>query len=145
MLYIVFRYLHFFAIIGLTGALIIENLAIKPSISGEDARNLAKVDRVFGLCTLFVAIFGLVLWFLIGKPSDFYSNNLIFQIKIVLFIMIVLFSIYPTVFFIKNRKSESANLSVPKIILVLVKIELLLLLVIPSLAYLIARGIGSLT
>lgn len=142
MLYVVFKYLHFLAIFGLAGALIIENMAIKPTINGEDARNLAKVDAVYGICAALVFLFGLALWLWIGKPSDFYNSNPIFLIKVGLFIVIGILSIYPTVFFVKNRKSESEAIAVPGLIPLLLKIEMLLLLVIPILAYLMARGIG---
>lgn len=141
MLYLVFRYLHFIAIFGLAGALVIENMAIKPTINGEDARNLAKVDAVYGACAFLVFTFGLVLWLWVGKPAEFYTDNSLFQIKVALFVLIALLSIYPTLFFIKYRKSEAPEIAVPKPILTLLKIELFVLLVIPILAYLMARGI----
>jgi len=142
MLYIVFRYLHFIAIFGLAGALVIENMAIKPTINGEDAKNLAKIDAVYGVCTFLVFVFGLVLWLWIGRPSEFYSVNSLFQAKILLFIIIALISVYPTSFFLKHRTSEAETISVPQLIPLLLKVELFLLLIILILAYLMARGIG---
>ena len=142
MLYIVFRYLHFIAIFGLAGALVIENMAIKPTINGEDAKNLAKVDVVYGICALLVFAFGLVLWLWIGRPSEFYSVNSLFQAKILLFIIIALISAYPTSFFVKHRKSDAETISVPHFIPILLKVELFLFLIIPILDYLMARGIG---
>lgn len=141
MLYLLFRYLHFFAIFGLAGALIIENMAVKPTINGEDARNLAKVDAVYGVCVVAVFTFGLVLWYWVGKPSAFYTDNSLFQIKLALFILMAILSVYPTLFFFKNRKSQENDIVVPKQILILLKAELFLLAVIPVLAYLMARGI----
>lgn len=117
-------------------------MAIKPLINGEDARNLAKVNFACVLCTLFVFIFGLVLWLWVGKPTNFYSENPIFQAKILLFITIALLSAYPVIFFARNRKSEVDTITVPALILALVKIELFILLMIPILAYLTTRGIG---
>ncbi len=142
MLYVVFRYLHFLAIFGLAGALVIENMAIKPTINGEDARNLAKVDAVYGICAAFVFLIGLVLWLWVGKPSDFYNSNPLFWVKVALFFAVALISIYPTLFFLKNRKSQADAITVPGLIPVLLKIEAALLLVMPILAYLMARGIG---
>ena len=142
MLYILFRYLHFIAIFGLAGALVIENLVIKPTINGEDAKNIAKVDAVYGICAFLVFAFGLALWLWIGKPSEFYSVNYLFQTKLLLFIIIVLISAYPTSFFLKHSKSEAETIPVPQLIPILLKIELFLLLIIPILAYLMARGIG---
>ena len=46
MLYTLIRTLHFVAIFVLAGALVIENMALNPTINGEDDRNLANVDAV---------------------------------------------------------------------------------------------------
>jgi len=142
MTYILFRYLHFIAIFVLAGALIIENIAIKPVITAEDARNLAKVDAAYGSAAALVALFGTGLWFWFGKPVDFYSYNPLFLLKIGLFILIALLSIYPTLFFLKHRKAADTELVVPKAIRTLLRVELVLLCVIPVLAFLMTRGIG---
>ena len=47
MLYTLFRYLHFLAIFVFAGSLVIENMALKPTINREDARNIAKVTAAF--------------------------------------------------------------------------------------------------
>ena len=143
MLYTLFRYLHFLAIFVFAGSLIIENTAIKPTINGEDARNLAKVDAVYGISATLVFGMGLALWLWIGKPSEYYTSNPVFQGKIFLFIIIALVSVYPSAFFIKQRKSQSESIEVPRLIPILLKIEMILLLLIPILAYLATRGIGS--
>ena len=143
MLYTLFRYLHFLAIFVFAGSLIIENMAIKPTINGEDARNLAKVDAVYGISATLVFGMGLALWLWIGKPSEYYTSNPVFQGKIFLFIIIALVSVYPSAFFIKQRKSQSESIEVPRLIPILLKIEMILLLLSPILAYLATRGIGS--
>ena len=64
LLYVFFRFLHFVAIFGVTAAVIIENIAVKPSISKEDAINLAKIsliDNVSLLLTLMAGLYALVL------------------------------------------------------------------------------------
>ena len=142
MIYVLIRYLHFSAIFVLVGALIIENMALKPLLNAEDARNLARVDAVFSGSVLLVFLFGLILWLWVGKPSEFYSSNPLFQIKLALFFLISLFSIYPTIFFIRNRKSVASSICVPKAVAGLIKLELVILLIIPVLAFLMARGIG---
>ena len=142
MLYTLFRYFHFFAIIVFAGALIIENMAIKPTINGEDARNLARVDTIYGISATLVFAMGLALWLWIGKPGEFYTDNPLFQGKVLLFIIIAIISVYPSAFFIKHRNSQSEKIQVPRVIPILLKIEMIILLVIPILAYLAARGIG---
>ncbi len=42
LLYVFFRFLHFVAIFGVAAAVVIENIAVKPSISKEDAIKSTK-------------------------------------------------------------------------------------------------------
>lgn len=142
MIYELVRLLHFLAIFALGGALVIENMAIKPLITGEDARNLAKVDLVYGLSAAFVLVFGVVLWVGVGKPSEFYSSNPVFHAKIGLFFLMAICSIAPTLFFFKHRQSGADAIIVPSSIVLLLKFQLVLLVIIPVLALLMARGIG---
>ena len=142
MSYVIFRYLHFIAIAVLAGALVLENIAIKRQISAEDARNLAKVDAVFGISAGLVFLFGLTLWLWVGKPADFYSLNPLFHLKLGLFVLIALLSVYPTIFFVRHRKASEGMLDVPALIVWLLRAELVGLLMLPVLAVLMARGIG---
>ena len=142
MYYELVRLMHFVAIFIFAGALVIENMAIKPQITGEDARNLAKVDAVCGISALFVLLFGLTLWLWVGKPSEFYSSNPIFHAKLGLFTLMVVFAIAPTIFYNKHSKSEEEVIEVPQLLRLLLRFQLILLVVIPVMALLIARGIG---
>ena len=142
MYYELVRLLHFAAIFTFAGALVIENMAIKPQVTGEDARNLAKVDAVSGVSAIFVLIFGLALWLWVGKPSEFYSSNPIFHAKLGLFTLMVVFAIAPTIFYNKHSKSEEEVIEVPQLLRLLLRFQLILLVVIPVMALLIARGIG---
>jgi len=136
------RLLHFAAIFAFAGALVVENMAIKPQITGEDARNLAKVDAVCGISAVCVLIFGLTLWLWVGKPSEFYSSNPLFHAKLGLFFLMALCAIAPTVFFNRHRKSAEAVIEVPQLLRLLLKFQLVLLIILPVLALLMARGIG---
>ena len=142
MYYELLRLLHFVAIFCFAGALVVENMAIKPQISGEDARNLAKVDAVCGISALLIFSIGLTLWLWVGKPAEFYSGNPIFHAKLGLFLLMVLCAIVPAAFFLKHRKSYEEIIAVPSYLRLLLKFELVLLLIIPVLALLMARGIG---
>ena len=142
MYYELVRLLHFAAIFTFAGALVIENMAIKPQITGEDARNLVKVDAVYGISALFVLTSGLTLWLWVGKPSEFYSSNPIFHAKLGLFTLMVLCAIAPTIFFNKHSKSEEEVIEVSLLLRVLLKFQLVLLVLIPVLALLMARGTG---
>jgi putative membrane protein len=57
--------------------------------------------------------------------------------------MVGLLSIYPTIFFIRNRKGNQGELvAVPSAIFWMLRLELLLLAIIPLLAGLMAHGVG---
>ncbi len=105
---------------------------------------LARIDSVYGLAAVILLLAGLTLWLgSIGKPAEFYSKNWIFLTKICLFIAIGLLSIYPTVFFIKNRKGQPDEfITIPKVIFWMLRLEILLVFMIPILAGLMAKGIG---
>jgi len=142
MAYVIVRYLHFIAILVLAGALLIENMATTRTINGEDARNLARVDAVYGLSAALVLLCGLTLWFWVGKPTAFYSGNPLFHLKVSLFVLMGLLSLYPTRFYFRHRKSTAEQISVPRPLIWVLRTEIGLLLLLPVLAVLMARGIG---
>ncbi len=142
MAYIIIRLLHLGAVLGLAGAVVVENIALKPTLSTEDAHNLATIDRVAGLAALLTLVLGLGLWFGVGKPADFYSANPLFHAKIGLFVLLVAIALYPAWFFHKHRATDLIEIPVPRGVAVLLKLELALLLILPLLAFLMARGVG---
>lgn len=141
---ILLRYVHFISIFAIVGSLVSEHLLLKPALTRGELRRLSTIDAVYGLAALTLLAAGLTLWLGgVGKPSVFYTKNWIFHLKITGFALIGILSIYPTVFFIKQRKGEAAELvNIPKGIFWCVRLELMLLLIIPLLAGLMARGVG---
>jgi putative membrane protein len=138
------RYIHFISIITLASVLVSEHLLLKKELTRLEITRLAKIDAIYGIAALFLLGAGLTLWFgNIGKPAVYYSKNWIFHLKVTLFITIGLLSIYPTVFFIKNRKGNPTDVvAIPAKLFWILRLELLLLFVIPLLATLMARGVG---
>jgi putative membrane protein len=141
---IVLRYLHFVCIFTIVGSLVSEHLLLKKELTRNDLLKLSKIDAVYGLAAMLLLIVGGTLWLGgFGKPTAFYSKNWIFHTKLTLFILVGLLSIYPTIFFIKNRKGDPAELiKIPNVIFWMLRLEITLLFVIPLLAGLMARGIG---
>lgn len=142
MAYVIFRYLHLLAVLVLAASVVIENIAISRQITAEDARNLARVDALYGASAALVLLCGLTLWLWVGKPAAFYTANPLFLSKLGLFLLMGLISIYPTVFFLRHRKVQLPTIEVPVTVIRLLRIQLLFLLLIPVLASLMARGIG---
>ncbi len=138
------RYVHFISIFTIVGSLTSEHLLLKKELTRGEIRRLSRIDAVYGIAALTLLAAGLSLWLgEIGKPAVYYSKNWIFHTKITLFLTVGLLSIYPTIFFIKNRKGKNEEVVViPKSIFWLLRMELLLLFIIPLLAGLMARGVG---
>jgi putative membrane protein len=138
------RYVHFISIFAIVGSLVSEHLLLKKEVTRAELDRLSKIDAVYGIAALILVSVGLTLWLgSIGKPAIYYTKNWIFLTKVGLFSLIGILSIYPTVFFIKNRKGDPDELvKIPQSIFWMLRLELLLLFVIPLLAGLMARGVG---
>jgi putative membrane protein len=141
---LILRYLHFISIFTIVGTLVSEHLLLKKSISRTELTKLSRIDAVYGLAALTLLIVGLTLWLGgFGKPAVYYSKNWIFHTKISLFALVGILSIYPTMFFIKNRKGDPDEIvAVPKAVFWMLRLELVILLIIPLLAGLMSRGVG---
>lgn len=139
---IVIRYVHFLGIIMLSASLIVEHLLLHKSVSRQQFKRLLSSDLTYGVSAVLVLGSGLLMWLVVGKPAEFYTTNGLFHIKLTLFVLIALFSIYPTIFFIKNRRKTSDPVEIPARIILLLRLELALLVLMPLLGVLIARGQG---
>lgn len=139
------RYIHFLGIFAIVGALTIEHLLLKPQLTRAELRRLSIIDGIYGAGAIVAVAAGLTLWFGgIGKPTEFYSKNFVLHTKVTLVVIMGILSAFPTIFFLKNRKGASPEelVDVPKRIKMLVRIQLVLLLLIPLLATLMAKGVG---
>lgn len=142
--FIAIKYIHLIAIFGVVGTLLIELFFVKPVMTRKELNRISRVDGIYGLSSIVVLAAGLTMWFWIGKPADFYSQNWIFHTKVGLFVCVGLLSIYPTVFFLKQRKGDSMEeVMVPSKVINMIRIEIVLLFMIPLLAVLMANGIGT--
>jgi putative membrane protein len=141
---LILRYLHFISIFTIVGTLVSEHVLLRKSLSRAELAKLSRIDAVYGLAALTLLTVGLTLWLgSFGKPAVYYSKNWIFHTKISLFALIGLLSIYPTIFFIKNRKGDPDEIvAVPKSVFWMLRLELVILLIIPLLAGLMSRGVG---
>ncbi|NOT75771.1 MAG: DUF2214 family protein [Cyclobacteriaceae bacterium] len=141
---ITLRYIHFISIFAIVGSLVSEHLLLKKTLTRSEIGRIAKIDAVYGIAAVTLLTAGLILWLGgVGKPTYFYSKNWIFHTKITLFAIIGLLSIWPTVFFLKNRKGDMNEIvPVPVSVVMMLRIELMLLFIIPLLAGLMAHGVG---
>ncbi|QLH31948.1 MAG: DUF2214 family protein [Cyclobacteriaceae bacterium] len=139
------RYIHFVSIFAIVGSLVSEHMLLQKQLTRKAISKITRIDSVYGLAAVTLIAAGLTLWLgEFGKPAIFYSKNWIFHTKLTLFALVGLLSIYPTIFFLKNRRGNQEELvSIPKSVFLLLRLELLLVFTIPLLAGLMSRGVGS--
>ena len=143
-----FAYLHFIAIFALFALLSIAHVLFKAPLDIPRARSLMITDIAYGICAGVVLLTGVarVLWF--GKGAAYYLGNSLFHAKVGLFILVALLSILPTwVFFNWRNTLQAGQAPTPsprqvRLVTWCIRLELLLLLVMPLLAVLMARGYG---
>lgn len=140
---ILLRYIHFVSIFTIVGTLAAESVLLRPRLTRIEIGRLARIDGVYGLAAGVLLIAGLTLWF--GgytKPSVYYTHNWIFLTKVGCFAGVGLLSIHPTVFFLRRRKGNPDEaVEIPASVIACLRLELLLLAIIPLLAGLMSRGL----
>lgn len=140
--------LHYIAILMLFACLFGELLLLRTGVSERNVRTLLWLDAAYGISALAVLVSGLVRAGWVEKGWDFYLANPWFHAKLTLFIVVGLLSIYPTKVFLGWRKTVKAG-HMPDIddtlarnLRGVVVAQVHLLLLIPILAAMMARGVG---
>lgn len=137
------RYLHFISIFTIVGSLVGEHLFLAKKLPRAIVKKMSLIDAAYGLSSVTLLISGFMMWFYYGKGAEFYTNNWIFQLKVGLAILLGLLSLPPTIYFLKHRKGEqSESIEIPFYIRACMWLEMLVLLIIPLCAVLMAKGIG---
>lgn len=146
--HVVTAYLHFLGIMILMATLLAEHVILQPNMTRLHLQRLAITDLIYGIAAVIVLLTGILRFAHFGKGMPFYLGNPLFYIKVGAFLLVGLISIYPTMQFLSWRKMLQQD-ALPEVdaqrvtrLRYLVRIELGLLLVIPLLAALLARGIG---
>lgn len=140
---ILVRYLHFVSLILLLAAVLGQHLLLRKQMTRGEIARVQRLDILYAVTVIIVLLTGFAQWLWIGKPAEFYSSNPVFHMKITLFLLVGIISIYPSVFLGKQKKGDpEESIAVPAGLIWCVRIELLLLFAMPLLATLIARGIG---
>ncbi len=137
------RYFHFLGIFVVFAAVLGQHLLLKGTVSRAMIAKAQRFDIAYAVSVVIVLGTGLLQWFSGSKPAVFYSSNPVFHTKLTLFLVIGLVSIYPSVFMGKQKKGAPAELvAIPKGIVHSIRLELLLLVVMPLLAVIMANGLG---
>jgi len=99
-----FAFLHHVAAFALAGSLAVEFALIRTELSAANARRLQLADTLFGVSSGAVLVVGLLRVFYFEKGASYYFHSVPFIAKLVLFAVVGLLSIYPTVEFRSWRK-----------------------------------------
>ena len=134
-------FLHHVAAFALVAAIAVEFVVIRDELSPRTARRLARADLVVGLSAGLLLVVGVLRVIYFEKGAAFYLYNSAFIVKMVVFVLVALLSIYPTLKFLAWRQGIDPT-AVPKIRRIL-HLELMGVVLILLCAALMARGIGS--
>lgn len=140
---------HFIALFALIAALVLQLALLAQSLSADIARRIQRADRIYGLAAMSMLIFGFLRVIYFEKGSDYYFSNSFFQIKLGLFILLGLISIYPTIHYarwssvLKQNVAPELSSDMVKRLQRMIHWELVLLGGILLCASLMAKGFGS--
>ena len=143
-------FLHHLAAFALAAAVAIQFVLIRSGLDAANARRLSAADAVLGLSALAVLVVGLRRVFYFEKGATYYFQSVPFIVKLSVFVIVALASIYPTVQFASWRKALKRG-PMPAVapgklraIRKVIHWELAGIVVILLCAALMARGIGYL-
>ena len=139
------HHIFVFTLVALIG---VELTLLYRGIEQRTAVVIARVDSVLGLSAILILLAGFLRVFVGIKPEAFYLENPIFWAKIAAFIGVALISILPTIRFARWSRlavdDDSFNPAPTEVATVrrFVAAELVVLVLIPIFAALMARGYG---
>jgi putative membrane protein len=109
---------------------------------------LARIDAIYGMAAMLVLASGVARTVWGVKGSAWYWTNPLLHIKLTLFVIVGVMSIFPTITYIRWRKQVRANGTLPAEAEVrktrkLVMIQAHILVLSPLFAVFLARGFGK--
>jgi putative membrane protein len=140
-------FIHHAAAFLIVAALMVELVVLKSELTTTSARSVLRMDAVYGIAALVLLIAGFVRVFYTEKGSAYYFDSGSFLLKLALFIVVGLLSIYPTIKFMGWRKAlregrvPDFDAATRRKVRMLIHIELTLLFVIMLMAIMMARGV----
>lgn len=141
-------YFHYLGFMLAFAALTVEIFNLKKEMSLDEAKRVAFADAVYGIAGVAILVTGVLRVLYFGKGTDYYLNNPFFYAKIGVFILVSLFSLYPTftfLFWFKDlQKGQTPSLEIAQVnrLSWLIKAELFCFSVLPLLAAIMARISG---
>lgn len=98
-------FVHHLAAFTLVSTVVVETALFKPPLSVVQARRIQITDSLYGISAGVLVVVGLLRVFFFEKGAGYYFEDVFFLIKLGVFAMVGLLSIYPTVLFLSWRKA----------------------------------------
>ena len=98
-------FLHHVAAFLVVAALMVELVLLKGELTLSSARSVLRMDMVYGIAATVLLVVGFVRVFHTEKGEVYYFASGPFLVKLALFIVVALLSIYPTMKFMGWRKA----------------------------------------
>lgn len=139
-------WLHYLAMMFLAAALISEHLLFSPRPTPEIARKIVTVDLIYGVSLAVVLVTGFARLFH-EKGALFYMQNMAYHVKFGLFLLMALAWLYPAFKFfgwrraLKRGEAPALDAASAKRVLMAIRLQLLVLVFLPLLAAMMARGV----
>lgn len=145
----ILAYVHFLAILTMVVFISSEAALCRVEwINKAVVERLARVDMIYGIAAVLVLATGIARTMWGVKGTSWYWTNPLLHVKLTLFIIVGIISIFPTITYIRWRKELRATGTLPAEADVrktrkLVMIQAHILVVIPLFAVFLARGFGK--
>ena len=141
-------YVHYLGIILCFGSLLFERLTLKVGLNRNETISMIIADVVYGLAGVAILVTGILRVKYFGQGGDFYTANPVFWVKVSIYVLVGLLSLYPTTTYIlwaiplsKNKLPEISENLVNRFRFIITT-ELVGFATIPFFATLMARGVG---
>ncbi|MDM0044879.1 DUF2214 family protein [Variovorax dokdonensis] len=145
----ILAYVHILAILTMVVFIASEAALCRVEwINKAVVERLARVDMVYGIAAVMVLATGIIRTVWGVKGSAWYWTNPLLHVKLTLFVIVGIISIFPTLTYMRWRKAVRAGGALPAEAEVrktrrLVMIQAHLIAVIPLFAVFLARGFGK--
>lgn len=141
-------FLHHIVFVVIMLILSAEMLTLKQPLTLTSAKKIQIYDAIYGISAILILIIGGLRVMYFEKGADYYLHSAPFIAKMILFVIVGVISIQPTVTFIKWGRSLKQGM-VPEVsdaqkrkIRLIIHVELTLLALMILCAAMMAKGIG---
>ena len=145
----ILAYLHLLAILTMVVVLSSEAALCRIEwLNAKAVERLARVDLIYGIAAIAVLATGLVRTFLGVKGSAWYWTNPLLHIKVTMFVIVGVISVFPTLTFRRWLRAQRRGAALPGAEEVrrtrrLVMVQAHIIALIPLFAVFLARGFGK--